>query len=285
MGHVIDEPVFLLACGRSGSTLLQRILNTHEQLHIWGEHGGALSPIVNSFNTLVGKQVASLVQAVPSRCHAATLASEPVMEAANWSVQWYNSFTRDQVIDAYRNLVLDVFTNDVKPTIRHWGFKEIRYGLPVAQFLSTLFPKAKFILLVRDPHHVALSQLEYFYLQSGESSPVDDQKFDTFTRQSLDSISRIASLRHSDLAEQCRLVRYEDLLEDPQTDLSELAKFLDLPEFDHGKVDRILNETKKPKAAAGRRSQIEQDLAQRLQMRPDLNQLFGELRSAFGYGN
>jgi len=39
--------------GRSGSTLLQRLLNVHAGLTIWGEHGGFLKGITEAYR-LVG---------------------------------------------------------------------------------------------------------------------------------------------------------------------------------------------------------------------------------------
>ena len=42
-------PIFLLGSGRSGTTLLQKILNSADDVMIWGEHGGFLKPIARAY--------------------------------------------------------------------------------------------------------------------------------------------------------------------------------------------------------------------------------------------
>ena len=43
------SPIFLLGTHRSGTTLLQRIVNSSEDALIWGEHGGFLSQIAEAY--------------------------------------------------------------------------------------------------------------------------------------------------------------------------------------------------------------------------------------------
>jgi len=43
------SPIFLLGTGRSGTTLLQRIINSAEDVIIWGEHGGFLSQVSEAY--------------------------------------------------------------------------------------------------------------------------------------------------------------------------------------------------------------------------------------------
>ena len=42
-------PIFLLGSGRSGTTLLQKILNSADDVMIWGEHGGFLKKVANAY--------------------------------------------------------------------------------------------------------------------------------------------------------------------------------------------------------------------------------------------
>ena len=43
------SPIFLLGTHRSGTTLLQRIVNSSEDAMIWGEHGGFLGDIAEAY--------------------------------------------------------------------------------------------------------------------------------------------------------------------------------------------------------------------------------------------
>lgn len=240
-----DAPVFLFACGRSGSTLVQRLLNTNDDVHMWGEHGGALVALKNSYRITTGANVRKLIDQTPVDCHEKVLCSEPVIDSNNWSVQWYNSFTDEDARNGYRGLVEKLFANSLKATAKHWGFKEIRYGLAEAEFLRELFPEAKFLVLVRNPKVVVRSQLEYFYLHSFKSDgQFDETKLKAHVDQALKSISRVADLTTSPISDNCLLVRYEEILADPLSGLFEVSSFLGISEFEEDKINVILSETK-----------------------------------------
>ena len=45
-------PIFLFTLHRSGGTLLQRIVNAHPNVVIWGEHGGFINQLADADATL-----------------------------------------------------------------------------------------------------------------------------------------------------------------------------------------------------------------------------------------
>ena len=45
-------PVFLVGTGRSGTTLVQRLLNSYSDTLIWGEHAGFLQQYSEAYNLL-----------------------------------------------------------------------------------------------------------------------------------------------------------------------------------------------------------------------------------------
>lgn len=47
-----DQPVFVLSAGRSGSTLLQKLLNSSQELVIWGEHMGILRHLARAMDDI-----------------------------------------------------------------------------------------------------------------------------------------------------------------------------------------------------------------------------------------
>lgn len=137
----MHNPIFIFASGqRCGSTLLMRWLNSHPEVLLWGEHGGALNKFFEVANTM-----------------------------ARWSVQFSNE---RGLFDVSK----DAFTPNATPCVerihasignfifatwgssaRYWGFKEVRYGYRVAEQLRWLFPDARFIHLTRDPRETLLS--------------------------------------------------------------------------------------------------------------------------------
>jgi hypothetical protein len=155
-------PVFVFTMHRSGSTLLGRLLNSHPDLVVWGEHSG----IIN--------KLAELDFAIKNN-----LDMQPKMEK-----DWFKKFTSDadfrsSVFDPWtappqqaisrthaRKMIFDLFGANLAPGQR-WGFKEIRYHRPyVAQYLANLFPQAKFVLLKRDTVDATVSNILSEWAQS-----------------------------------------------------------------------------------------------------------------------
>lgn len=251
----LDEPVFLLTCGRTGSTLLQRLLNVHDDLHIWGEHGGGLSGLRTSHRMTTAPGVSTLIDQTPASARARVQASEPVVENGSWSIQWYNGFHNNDVTAACRVYMQHLFARGIKPTARRWGFKEIRYGPQDALFFRQLFTKAGFLVLVRDPVVVLRSQIEYFYLGNVvNGGQLDEKKIEAQSLHALKSIERVADTLDSDLADHCLEVRYEDLLADPVAVLSKISDYLEVTPFPHEKLETILGELKGAHTAGGEAS-------------------------------
>lgn len=48
----MKSTIFLLGSGRCGSTLLQRALNAHPDVVMYGEHEGFLGPLSNAYDKL-----------------------------------------------------------------------------------------------------------------------------------------------------------------------------------------------------------------------------------------
>lgn len=155
----MKPPVFILSSGRSGSTLLQRILNTYEDVTIWGEHAGLLKFNAAQFFEIRDDFSARnhLFSGENSRAGIKTLKERKHPE--NWQA-WMNPFSRDEFVESCRQCVLNLFQTGL-PDDQTWGFKEIRYGKKdrVIEFLSEIFPRARFIFLVRNGFNVVASKL------------------------------------------------------------------------------------------------------------------------------
>lgn len=143
--HDDEEPIFLLAMGwRTGSTLMQRILVTDPNLVIWGEPHGDLD-IINR----LGEIIAGFKR---------DIAPDSVIlkeKAAQMSGEWIaNLYPRTSVIrQALQSMVYDWLGQPAKELgYTRWGMKEVRLGYDEAALLRWLFPKAKFVVITRNPH-------------------------------------------------------------------------------------------------------------------------------------
>jgi len=148
-------PTFVIAPHRSRSTLLQRILNAHPRLVIWGEHGGLINKLAELdatagyfWNVAMPMEGRNLEQ----------LSSKPVSTELPFD-PWTNPWDREQYLDFCRRFLLKTFQKGLKPGQR-WGLKEIRYNSPeVCGFLSTLFPKSRFIVVRRNMLDLCVSNI------------------------------------------------------------------------------------------------------------------------------
>lgn len=221
-----DRPIFVLACcHRTGSTLLQRLLNSCPGVLVWGEQGGYLNGFLGEFRALLdwesrfaGHRRTFLAEGYDNFVPNVVPEEEDLRAAAGAHV---------------RALFGDPAARLGRPL---WGFKEVRYGADVALFLQRCFPEARFIHLTRDIVDCFLS------LKSWEESP--DPWNREWTKRSLEDWQRINAsfLEGREWIRRLLTVRYEDLVADPPAFVDELSRFLELPRdaFDPGVAGRIL---------------------------------------------
>lgn len=141
------QPIFILGFPRSGTTLLQRILNSYEDVLIWGEHVGFLRDVASAYfrvwrNQDFFKSTVSLDQALQD---PGSLTPWPA---------WMNWIAQDDWKALYRRFLESIFAPGGLPGKRFWGWKEVHYSgagedrtLP---FLAEIYPDARYVFLVRD---------------------------------------------------------------------------------------------------------------------------------------
>jgi len=144
------RPLFVLGGHRGGTTLLQRVLNSYDDVAVWGEHEGVLTPIADAyFRGADSTQMFGDVRAERS--------SNPKSE---WQA-WMSAVDRPAWDASFRALVTSLFLPARAEGIRHWGFKEIRYGTTPGDrafdLLATLFPDARVAFIVRNPFNMLAS--------------------------------------------------------------------------------------------------------------------------------
>jgi len=142
-----EAPIFLLSTGwRAGSTLLQRILVTDQQLLVWGEPFGEMTPI-SRIARMVADSLSPRDLQLWYKQSDATLAS--------LTTSWIATLSPPG--DDFRSGLRSLFVRWLGDPARRlgfgrWGLKEVRLGAAEASLLHWLFPQAKFIFLSRHPY-------------------------------------------------------------------------------------------------------------------------------------
>lgn len=230
----------ILTTGRTGSTLLQRLLNLHDQVVVFGEHNAIAGSLHNLWNQIFHGWARDMI-ARSSRLVPELLASRPVAAPDGASVEWANAFTEETALPAFRRFLEDLlYPPAVRCAgVRYWGFKEIRYGPPAAAFLARLFPKGRFLVLLRDPVAIHRSRLAtgYWYpgLDAEGAARVMHQEFQALC----DVWETLRAL--PDGPRRVRLLSYEALRRTPLSVLEGVAAWTGLPPFDPGRVAAVMD--------------------------------------------
>jgi hypothetical protein len=134
------ETEFILICatGRSGSTTLQRIINTIPNVNIKGENNNAILHLLEfyksiKFNLINNNSYSTFLNQNTKPC-------------------WYNDFNKEEIVNQITSLILSFLNKN--NTYKIVGFKEIRYNdknIHLLNEFKELFPKTKFIFHIRNP--------------------------------------------------------------------------------------------------------------------------------------
>jgi hypothetical protein len=129
---------FILICatGRSGSTTLQRIINTIPNTNICGENDNAILHILEFYRS--------------TKCKNIVNKKYSEFLAKNIKPCWYNDFNKEQIKEQVKSLIISYLKNDNTATTL--GFKEIRYNeknIHLLKEFKELFPNTKIIIHLR----------------------------------------------------------------------------------------------------------------------------------------
>jgi hypothetical protein len=143
-------PLFVLGGHRGGTTLLQRLLNSYDDVAVWGEHEGVLTQVADAY--FRGAESRELWRNV-----RAPGTSDP---RSDWQA-WMSAVAPADWDASFRRLVTSLFLPADAAGLRCWGFKEIRYGTTpgdrAIELLARLFPEAHVAFIVRNPFNMLAS--------------------------------------------------------------------------------------------------------------------------------
>ena len=148
------RPIFILGAPRTGTTLLQRVLNSYDDVLLWGEHAGFLADVARAFYAAWDHP--SLFRDV--RPLAEVLRGSQPRES--WQA-WMSWTSREDWLQSFRAFLDLLFVPGGLPGKAYWGFKEIRYmtapGERTLDFLHALYPDAIYLFIVRNAFNALAS--------------------------------------------------------------------------------------------------------------------------------
>ena len=215
----MDKVVLICATGRSGSTTLQRIINTVPNSNICGENFGAINSLLEFYRRL---KYATFTY-VPGQLKPA---SYEELLSKNVKPSWYNSYNYKEMVEMIRNMIRNMFKNEVTTNV--WGFKEIRYDNGNISFIKEfkeLFPQTKVIIQLR----------ENIQAQSKSSWHRNDKNAIGY----LTKMNRELIKFYRQNSSFCYLTSFERMFD--KKNLKNIFQFIECGEhFDETKVDAIL---------------------------------------------
>jgi hypothetical protein len=140
----MDKVILICATGRSGSTTMQRIINTIPNSNICGENYGALNSLLEFYHRIKY----TTANYVPGHLNPASY--EDII-SKNVKPAWYNSYDFQKTVTMIKILITSLFKKS--DTTNIWGFKEIRYDkgdIKYIKLFKELFPQTKVIIQIRE---------------------------------------------------------------------------------------------------------------------------------------
>ena len=207
--------MFVVGCGRSGTTLLRLMLDAHPDLAIPPE-----SHFLSRFGHAIDRYAAAGGGVDPERLAADIMRTKTF---AAWKVPDEDVLERVRSLAApasFADVIDAVYTAYVQPRgASRWGDKTPRYVLDIPLF-DRLFPGSRFVHIVRDGRDVAMS------LRSVRFGPNDPMSAAGFwarrVRAGRRDGGRLGPQRYSE-------IRYEALVADPERELRAICEVIDLP--------------------------------------------------------
>jgi len=216
----LEKTVFIVTYGRSGSTLVQNMLNALPGACVRGENENLLAPLARDWAVLVHSAQAAKMRATAKR----SLPSDP----------WYGYEAISA--DAFGQALAHAFLSTVLrpgPDTRIIGFKEIRWHhdpalFPVMlDFLRKFFPNPHFVFNLRD--HDAVCRSGWWQ----DVAPA-------VVKRTLHEAEQLYAAYSARNPEFCLTLRYDDYVQRPVA-WKALFDFLG-ESFDQDKVDAVMNE-------------------------------------------
>ncbi len=213
----LEAPIFLLAASwRTGSTLLQRLVTAVDGVLIWGE-GSFFHHFAHVF-----RQVNEHFERVKDNYE--------LLRSGKPHLEWIPVLSPppDDVRAGFRAFMDRVYA---EPTarlgFRRWGAKEVREdAVAAAQIMASIYPRARFVFLVRDPFATLASVQKADFFHNFKGSEDFIRYWNDNANDFIDP-EKVRGLDHI-------LMRYEDLILDTEEDHPQVKRLMDFLDLEAG---------------------------------------------------
>jgi hypothetical protein len=216
----MDKIVLICATGRSGSTTMQRIINSVPNSNICGENFGAINSLLEFYKRIK----TTTFDYVPGHLRPASY--EDII-SKDVKPSWYNSYNFQQTVSMIKMLIASLFKNTAATNM--WGFKEIRYDNGDIKYLrefKELFPQTKVIIQIRG-NIAAQSQSSWL-------------KKDKNAVQYLNALNNEFYNFYNQNKEWCYFTTFEKMFD--MENIKKIFEFIDCSQYyDQSKIKQILD--------------------------------------------
>jgi len=255
----LPQPVFILSIHRSGSTLLQSLLDGHDELLVDvadSRYFSSLSKILKSNplerKNIYKKDIIPYIFSMKSDYYKDFL-SHISIDTLSESFDTYLKNKTGSFFDIFNAYVyaLKVASNYYNSNPKYYLDKTLKSEYCKSIILKW-WPNVKILCLVRDPRDIYASYKKRDIQNNRPLTKVDALVF-TWRK----SIETVQYLLNKLGPEQCMLIKYEELVSNKEKNISKIASFLEIhfndslltPTKGHGYVDWYGN------AATGKKKQ------------------------------
>lgn len=200
----LNRLIFVGGCPRSGTTLVQRMLDCHPEIY-GGPEFGFISPIVNLFQAIQG-----------------TIRFGGSIEAI---------LDEKDLVHAFRRLLVDLLLPKLQAEGVGYLSEKTPNNVLAFAWLEKCVPEAKKIMVVRDPRDVVSSMLEVGRRQrsrTGLALP--------YLRDPLGAVNYMnqhlkAGFASAETSANCLVIYYEDVVSDPLVVANQMYRFIGVREI------------------------------------------------------
>ena len=155
------QPIFVFGSPRSGTTLLQRFLDSYDDILIWGQQAGFL----REFSAAFYKD-----SPARSRFKGIVPLQEVLRGAFPPSIAWMHWSGWEEWTGLFRDFLAALFLPRGLSGKQFWGFKEVEQmstpGDRTFEFLRHMYPNAIFVFIIRNPFNVLASRRKAYRIQT-----------------------------------------------------------------------------------------------------------------------
>lgn len=220
-------PVIVVGLPRSGSSFLSHVLSTLDDWYVFDDlHIFRQAQAVKADGALTQEQLRKLVHFLGWNVRARIRFEEHFFKPnATWEdvdrmCEAVNETFRERPV-SWPELLEEWLT---RLALHHgrsrWGYKTPQDFMHIEK-LHALFPGVRFVFVIRDPRKMMVS-LKYVHEQDGTPAQYQPYVYASYWKMAFEAYKRISS--QTDIP--IHLVRFEELVADPDAEAARIAEFL-----------------------------------------------------------